>query len=89
MIYPVGCRSSVSKSGTGARADAAVKNADDKRDIYNVVDTSQVPGVGEITVSAAGQPAVRIPLNPTAIGGGIATDNVRLTVIINANPLGP
>jgi multidrug efflux pump len=63
--------------------------------IYDVADTvlaqrlSQVPGVGEVTVSGADQPAVRISLNPVALSNaGIATDDVR-TAIINANPLGP
>jgi multidrug efflux pump len=63
--------------------------------IYDVADTviaqriSQVPGVGEVTVSGADQPAVRIALNPVALSNaGIATEDVRLA-IINANPLGP
>jgi multidrug efflux pump len=63
--------------------------------MYDVADTviaqriSQVPGVGEVTVSGADQPAVRISLNPVALSNaGIATDDVRLA-IINANPLGP
>src|SRR6201747_3031874 len=63
--------------------------------IYDVADTviaqriSQVPGVGEVTVSGADQPAVRIALNPVALANaGIATDDVRVA-IINANPLGP
>ena len=63
--------------------------------IYDVADTvivqriSQVPGVGEVTVSGADQPAVRIQLNPVALSNaGIATDDVR-TAIVNANPLGP
>ena len=63
--------------------------------LYDVADTviaqriSQVPGVGEVTVSGADQPAVRIALNPVALSNaGIATDDVR-TAIINANPLGP
>src|SRR3954469_19213010 len=63
--------------------------------IYDVADTviaqriSQVPGVGEVTVSGADQPAVRISLNPVALSNaGIATDDVR-TAIVNANPLGP
>src|SRR5882762_10434051 len=63
--------------------------------IYDVADTvlaqriSQVPGVGDVTVSGADQPAVRIQLNPVALSNaGIATDDVRLA-IINANPLGP
>jgi multidrug efflux pump len=63
--------------------------------IYDVADTvmaqriSQVPGVGEVTVSGADQPAVRIALNPVALSNaGIATDDVR-NAIVNANPLGP
>src|SRR6187399_3333637 len=63
--------------------------------MYDVADTvlaqriSQVPGVGEVVVSGADQPAVRIALNPVALSNaGIATDDVRLA-IINANPLGP
>src|SRR4051794_20517567 len=63
--------------------------------MYDAADTviaqriSQVPGVGEVTVSGADQPAVRIALNPVALSNaGIATDDVRLA-IINANPLGP
>jgi multidrug efflux pump len=63
--------------------------------LYDVADTviaqriSQVPGVGEVTVSGADQPAVRIALNPVALSNaGIATDDVRLA-IVNANPLGP
>jgi multidrug efflux pump len=63
--------------------------------IYDVADTviaqriSQVPGVGEVIVSGADQPAVRAALNPVALSNaGIATDDVR-NAIINANPLGP
>jgi multidrug efflux pump len=63
--------------------------------MYDVADTilaqriSQVPGVGEVTVSGADQPAVRISLNPVALSNaGIATEDVRLA-IVNANPLGP
>ncbi len=63
--------------------------------LYDVADTvlaqriSQVPGVGDVTVSGADQPAVRIALNPLALSNaGIATDDVR-SAIINANPLGP
>src|SRR6478672_11289303 len=63
--------------------------------LYDVADTviaqriSQVPGVGEVTVSGADQPAVRIGLNPVALSNaGIATDDVR-TAIIAANPVGP
>ncbi|MBR0685664.1 efflux RND transporter permease subunit [Bradyrhizobium manausense] len=63
--------------------------------LYDVADTvllqriAQVPGVGNVTVSGADQPAVRIQLNPVALSNaGISTDAVR-TAIINANPLGP
>jgi len=63
--------------------------------LYDIADSvlaqriSQVPGVGNVTISGADQPAVRIQLNPVALSNaGIATDDVR-TAIINANPLGP
>jgi multidrug efflux pump len=63
--------------------------------IYDVADTviaqriSQIPGVGDVSVSGADQPAVRISLNPVALSNaGIASDDVR-TAIGNANPLGP
>ena len=63
--------------------------------IYDVADTviaqriSQVPGVGEVTVTGADQPAVRIALNPVALSNaGIATDDVRVA-IVNSNALGP
>ncbi len=63
--------------------------------IYDVADTviaqriSQVPGVGEATVSGADQPAVRIQLNPGALAtAGIASDDVR-NAIVNANGIGP
>src|SRR5437660_755804 len=63
--------------------------------MYDVADTvlaqriSQVPGVGEVNVSGADQPAVRIALNPVALSNaGIATDDVR-QAIIQANPIGP
>ncbi|MCF2523576.1 efflux RND transporter permease subunit [Bradyrhizobium sp. G127] len=63
--------------------------------IYDVADTviaqriSQVPGVGEVTVSGADQPAVRVQLNPGALStAGIASDDVR-TAIVNANAIGP
>lgn len=63
--------------------------------IYDVADTVlaqrlfQVSGVGNVSVSGADQPAVRIALNPVALANaGIATDDVR-TAIVNANSLGP
>ncbi|MGY3622406.1 multidrug efflux pump [Bradyrhizobium sp. USDA 10063] len=63
--------------------------------IYDVADTvllqrmAQVPGVGNVAVSGAEQPAVRIQLNPVALSSaGLSTEAVR-AAIINANPLGP
>lgn len=63
--------------------------------IYDVADTvllqriAQVTGVGEVNVSGADQPAVRMRLNPGALAAaGISTDTVR-TAIVNANPLAP
>lgn len=63
--------------------------------IYDVADTvllqriAQVSGVGEVNVSGADQPAVRVRLNPGALAAaGISTDTVRLA-IVNANPLAP
>src|SRR6202048_4926753 len=63
--------------------------------IYDVADTvlaqriSQVPGLGEVTVTGADQPAVRISLNPVALSNaGIATDDVR-NALLNANAIGP
>src|SRR5215469_3950398 len=62
--------------------------------IYDVADTvlaqriSQVQGVGDVRVSGADQPAVRIALNPVALSSaGTATDDVR-AAIVSANPLG-
>lgn len=63
--------------------------------IYDVADTvllqriAQISGVGEVSVSGADQPAVRVRLNPGALAAaGISTDAVRLA-IVNANPLAP
>ncbi len=63
--------------------------------IYDVADTviaqriAQVPGVGEVTVSGADQPAVRVQLNPVAMStAGISSEDVR-TAIANANAIGP
>jgi multidrug efflux pump len=63
--------------------------------LYDVADTvliqriSQVPGVGEVTVSGAEQPAVRIRLNPGALANaGISTETVR-QAIVNANSISP
>jgi multidrug efflux pump len=63
--------------------------------LYDVADTvliqriSQIPGVGEVTVSGAEQPAVRVRLNPGALASaGISTETVR-TAIVNANSISP
>ncbi len=63
--------------------------------IYDIADTvlaqrlSQVDGVGEVTVSGAEQPAVRVRVNPVAIANmGIEMEDVRLA-IVNANATGP
>jgi multidrug efflux pump len=63
--------------------------------LYDVADTvliqrlSQIPGVGEVTVSGAEQPAVRVRLNPGALASaGISSEAVR-QAIVNANSLTP
>ncbi|MBI3700481.1 MAG: efflux RND transporter permease subunit [Afipia sp.] len=63
--------------------------------IYDIADTviaqriSQVPGVGQATVSGADQPAVRVAINPGALStAGIASEDVR-AAIVNANAIGP
>ncbi len=63
--------------------------------IYDAADTvvvqriSQVDGVGEVTVSGADQPAVRVRLDPDRLAAmGLSLDTVR-TAIVNAAPLGP
>jgi len=63
--------------------------------IYDVADTvvaqrlAQVQGVGEVTVSGADQPAIRVQLNPVLLANtGISTDDVR-TAIVNAQAIGP
>ena len=63
--------------------------------LYDVADTvliqriSQIPGVGEVTVSGAEQPAVRVRLNPGALASaGISTETVR-PAIVNANSISP
>ena len=57
--------------------------------IYDVADSvlaqrlSQVEGVGDVTVTGADQPAVRIALSPVALSNaGIATDDVRLAIVL-------
>jgi multidrug efflux pump len=63
--------------------------------LYDIADTvlvqriSQIRGVGEVNVSGAEQPAVRIRLNPGALASaGISTDVVR-QAIVNANSISP
>src|SRR5262245_30605782 len=63
--------------------------------IFDAADTvivqriSQVSGVGEVTVSGADQPAIRVRVNPGAIAAaGISLEDVRLA-IVNANSLTP
>jgi multidrug efflux pump len=63
--------------------------------LYDIADTvliqriSQISGVGEVTVSGAEQPAVRVRLNPGALANaGISTDTVR-QAIVNANSISP
>ncbi len=63
--------------------------------LYDVADTvlaqriAQIEGVGEVTVSGAEQPAVRVQVNPAALApAGLSMENVR-QAIVNANPLTP
>jgi len=63
--------------------------------IFDVADSvivqriSQLPGVGEVTVSGADQPAIRVRVDPGAIAAaGISLEDVRLA-IVNANSLTP
>jgi multidrug efflux pump len=63
--------------------------------IYDAADSvivqriSQVSGVGEVTVSGADQPAVRVRVNPGAIAAaGISLEAIRIA-IANANSLAP
>lgn len=63
--------------------------------LYDVASTilaqkiAQVPGVGDVTVSGASLPAVRVQLNPNALAAyGIALDDVR-RALTDANPLRP
>ena len=61
----------------------------DAADSVIVQRISQVPGVGEVTVSGADQPAVRVRVDPGAIAAaGISLEQVR-TAIANANSLTP
>ena len=63
--------------------------------MYDIADSvlaqriSQTEGVGEVTVSGAEQPAVRVRVNPAALAmTGISMEQVRNT-IANANSIGP
>ncbi|HTK12794.1 MAG TPA: efflux RND transporter permease subunit [Xanthobacteraceae bacterium] len=64
-------------------------------DIYDAADTviaqriAQVEGIGEVSVSGAEQPAVRVSVNPVAIASmGVSLESIR-TAIVNANAAGP
>jgi multidrug efflux pump len=63
--------------------------------IYDVADTlvvqriSQVDGVGDVSVSGADQPAIRVRLDPSRLAAiGLSLDSVR-TAIVSAATLGP
>ncbi|MEA2985156.1 MAG: multidrug efflux pump [Alphaproteobacteria bacterium] len=63
--------------------------------MYDIADSvlaqriSQTEGVGDVTVSGAEQPAVRVRVNPAALAmTGISLEQVRST-ISNANSIGP
>jgi hydrophobe/amphiphile efflux-1 (HAE1) family protein len=63
--------------------------------MYDIADSvlaqriSQVEGVGDVTVSGAEQPAIRVRVDPAALSNaGISMEQVR-TAIANANSLGP
>jgi len=61
----------------------------DAADSVIVQRISQLPGVGEVTVSGADQPAIRVRVDPGAVAAaGIALEDVR-TAIVNANSLTP
>jgi multidrug efflux pump len=61
----------------------------DAADSVIVQRISQVPGVGEVTVSGADQPAIRVHVDPGAIAAAsISLEDVR-TAIVNANSLTP
>ena len=62
--------------------------------LYDIADTvliqriSQIPGVGDVTVNGAEQPAIRVRVNPGAIANiGISSEDIRLA-ITGANPIG-
>jgi multidrug efflux pump len=63
--------------------------------IYDIADSvivqriSQVEGVGEVTVSGADQPAIRIRVNPAMLANmGVSLDDVRLAIVAT-NAQGP
>ena len=63
--------------------------------MYDIADSiiaqriSQVEGVGDVTVSGAEQPAIRVQVNPAALASaGVSMEQVR-TAISGANALGP
>src|ERR1700712_5493973 len=63
--------------------------------VYDAADTvavqtiAQVDGVGDVTVSGADQPAIRVRLNPDRLSAmGLSLETVR-TAIVNASTLGP
>ncbi|MFL6806600.1 MAG: efflux RND transporter permease subunit, partial [Xanthobacteraceae bacterium] len=61
----------------------------DAADSVIVQRISQISGVGEVTVSGADQPAIRVRVDPGAIAAaGISLEDVRLA-IVNANSLTP
>ncbi|MFL4982535.1 MAG: efflux RND transporter permease subunit, partial [Xanthobacteraceae bacterium] len=61
----------------------------DAADSVIVQRISQIPGVGEVTVSGADQPAIRVRVDPGATAAaGISLEDVRLA-IVNANSLTP
>ena len=61
----------------------------DAADSVIVQRISQLPGVADVTVSGADQPAIRVRVNPGAIAAaGISLEDVRLA-IVNANSVTP
>ncbi|MBX9844275.1 MAG: efflux RND transporter permease subunit [Xanthobacteraceae bacterium] len=63
--------------------------------VYDAADTvvaqrlSQVPGVAEVSVNGAEQPAIRVRMNPIALASmGLSMEEVR-TAIVNSNAAGP
>src|ERR1700712_583929 len=61
----------------------------ERADTVAVQQIAQVDGVGDVTVSGADQPAIRVRLNPDRLSAmGLALDAVR-TAIVAASTLGP